>query len=224
MPLVEAVTEQDWYQHQTVPNTAAAPPQTIMLFATPRTVASQVFETELHKRAPHIQLVSESVPQLVTMIESNAPIAQRQAVVRQAVKQALRRCLHLPSAALLGCTHYPLALNEFQTALPDNCPIYDQPQITTQRLLAYLQKRPEYLKILSSLPQTEIRIGVDNNGLNSQSAAVRMTMNLQRATPELENAFSVYTQLYSTAPWAQIQWLLDYLANDIRQNAYEFKK
>ncbi len=189
VPLVEAITDQDWYQHQTIANAAAAPPQTIMLFATPRTVASQVFETELHKRAPHIQLVSEAVSQLVTLIESNAPAAQRQAVVRQAVKQAMQRCLQPPTAALLGCTHYPLALKDFQTALPNNCTIYDQPAITAQRLANYLETHQKYLQPLSR-----------------QAIAPK----LYRAPIDLEQAFSPSIQIYSTKPWQQSQWLMAY--------------
>lgn len=195
VPLVEAVTGQDWYLHQHTPNTAKAEPETILLFATVRTVASQVFETELHKRAPHIQIVSEAIPRLVTLIERQTPLPEIQGLIRQAVKQAMHRALRPPSAALLGCTHYPLVEELFTKALPPSCPVYDQPDLTTRSLQSYLAKHPEYLRMIGP-----------------QSFALRMTTELFRAEKDFEQFFGRHCQLYSTKVWQPTDWLQDYLS------------
>ena len=85
---------------------AISTPRRIALLATAGTLASQVYQTQIHLRAPHIHLFPLACPQLVTLAEEYAqgdfpPNASE--IVRQTLSP-----LPAVDAYLLGCTHFPL--------------------------------------------------------------------------------------------------------------------
>lgn len=144
VPMVEAITGVPWMAD--VPaSTHAGIPRTIAIFATRRTVDSQAYPVEIGKRAPEVRVVQQACPDLVRMIEEDAPVAAMQELIN-GYSDALMESLNgaAPDAVMLGCTHYPLVADLFARALPDGVAVLNQPDLTARSLRAYLQRHPEF--------------------------------------------------------------------------------
>ncbi|MEO1139542.1 MAG: aspartate/glutamate racemase family protein [Pseudomonadota bacterium] len=138
VPLIEALTERQWGDN--------SPPREVMvkhaaLFATPATVRSRAFQRELAFRAIGVDVEAQACGGVVDAIEDGDMILA-EALVRSHV-DALRRKMPDPEAAVLGCTHYPLLEDVFQTALGPQVKVYSQPKLVADSLADYLKRRPE---------------------------------------------------------------------------------
>lgn len=111
----------------------------LAFFATPATVASGAFSREARRLAPGLTVAEQGCPGLVDALEAGGDPAP---AVRRAVAALLSR--GVPDAALLGCTHYPLAEAAFRDALPPGTPILSQPAIVARSLAAYLDRHPRF--------------------------------------------------------------------------------
>jgi glutamate racemase len=134
VPLIEALTGRGWREAP-----GRAPLSTAAFFATPATVKSGAFTREAKRLAPALTIIEQDCPGLVNAIEAGEP---PDAFVQRAVEAALKR--GVPQAALLGCTHYPHAIEAFRAALPSGTPILSQPQIVAESLAAYLKRHPQF--------------------------------------------------------------------------------
>lgn len=144
VPTVEAITEVPWTARAPRPD-GAGRPRLAVIFATPRTVASGAYVTEIALRAPHVTVEQQACPGLVDLIEADAPGAQIQDLVERFIAEALDRLGgRIPDAAILGCTHYPLVRHHFQAALPASVEILSQPDLVAESLQRYLLRRPAF--------------------------------------------------------------------------------
>jgi glutamate racemase len=131
-PTIEAATE------------PAKPPNTIAIFATRRTVESDCYPIEIHKRRPEITVVQQACPELAGSIERGLPRQALQALVERYAGELLGRTGAAPECVILGCTHFPLVADLFAAALPSGVRMIHQPEATAHALEAYLQRHPEY--------------------------------------------------------------------------------
>ncbi|MGN6649586.1 glutamate racemase [Trinickia sp.] len=144
VPMVEAMSGVPWATGLDS-RSRSGEKKTVAVFATRYTVESRVFVEETKKRAPHIDLVQQACPSLVRLIEANAPVHDLRRAVRRYVALLLRRLGGQPlDAVLLGCTHYPLVADLFEEVLPDGVEIFSQPQVTSDSLVDYLARHPEF--------------------------------------------------------------------------------
>ena len=138
VPMVESITGVPW---------SAASKQDrnrqgkILLFATRKTVESGAYAEEVAKRAPNILLMEKACPGLVDAIEGGAGEAPLKGLINGYVQETN---LSNASAAVLGCTHFPLVEDYFRQALPDTVPIFSQPDMVARSLRGYLDRRPEF--------------------------------------------------------------------------------
>ncbi|MFK7745445.1 MAG: glutamate racemase [Roseobacter sp.] len=140
VPLIEAMTERQWGDN--------SPPREVgvkhvALFATPATVASRAFQRELAFRAIGVDVEAQACGGVVDAIEDGDMILA-EALVRSHV-DALKRKMPTPDAAILGCTHYPLMQDSFQTALGDDVRVFSQADLVAESLADYLDRHPEML-------------------------------------------------------------------------------
>jgi glutamate racemase len=112
----------------------------VQVFATDHTVRSQVFVTEIYKRAPGLRVMQTACSELASAIEKGAQNLSE--LVQQYASVALQQCPH-PDYVILGCTHYPLIRDLFARALP-NVPILDEAEAVAASLESYLARHPEY--------------------------------------------------------------------------------
>ena len=137
VPLIEALTERNWGDNSPPREVAV---QHVALFATPATVASRAFQRELAFRAIGVDVEAQACGGVVDAIEEGDLILA-EALVRSHV-DALKRKMPVPDAAMLGCTHYPLMEEVFQTALGPDVKVYSQAALVAESLSDYLQRHP----------------------------------------------------------------------------------
>ncbi|MEM7618924.1 MAG: glutamate racemase [Pseudomonadota bacterium] len=149
-PTVEAATQTPW-SIKTPQYPQKNNDDVILLFATQRTVSTDVYPEEIHKRCPRVRLLQQDCPHLAGAIEDMAPQHEREALVKSYVDTALKTAFekwphHTPHTAILGCTHYPLVRTLFEVYLPDYTRIFCQPTRVADSLEDYLERHPYYLK------------------------------------------------------------------------------
>ena len=140
VPLIEALTERNWGDNSPPREVAV---KNVALFATPSTVASRAFQRELAFRAIGVDVEAQACGGVVDAIEDGDMILA-DALVRSHV-DALHRKMPNPEAAILGCTHYPLMADAFQSALGDNVKVYSQADIVAESLADYLTRHPKMI-------------------------------------------------------------------------------
>ncbi|GHF30013.1 glutamate racemase [Kordiimonas sediminis] len=140
VPMVEAVTGVPWHHiPHAAEDTAKQTGKSILLFATRKTIESRAYHDEVEKRAPGISLLDKPCPGLVDAIEGGAGASPIAGLIAGYVAEALTMC-ERPDAVILGCTHFPLAAQHFITNLPENTPVFSQPDIVAQSLKDYLER------------------------------------------------------------------------------------
>ena len=144
-PTVEAATQTPWAV------TAPQYPQkyntdTIAVFATGRTVASNVYPEEIGKRCPKVRVVQQACPELAGAIEAGTAEAELDALVASYVGGLLEKMGgEAPDRAILGCTHYPLVEALFARHLPASSRLLSQPETVADSLEDYLARHPDYV-------------------------------------------------------------------------------
>lgn len=79
------------------------------IFATVSTINSGVYESEIHKYNPDINIFPQSCPDWVSIVESNSQNEQKSIDI---IKSDLDKMLsNNPEKIILGCTHYPYLLD-----------------------------------------------------------------------------------------------------------------
>lgn len=140
VPLIEALTERQWGDNSPPKEVAV---KHVALFATPATVSSRAFQRELAFRAIGVDVEAQACGGVVDAIEDGDMILA-DALVKSHV-DALKRKMPSPDAAILGCTHYPLMADAFQTALGQNVQVYSQANLVAESLADYLERNPAML-------------------------------------------------------------------------------
>jgi len=140
VPLIEALTERNWGDNSPPREVAV---KNVALFATPSTVASRAFQRELAFRAIGVDVEAQACGGVVDAIEDGDMILA-DALVRSHV-DALHRKMPNPEAVILGCTHYPLMADAFQSALGDHVKVYSQADIVAESLADYLTRHPKMI-------------------------------------------------------------------------------
>ncbi|MEM8959394.1 MAG: aspartate/glutamate racemase family protein [Pseudomonadota bacterium] len=138
VPLIEALTERSWGDNSPPREVAV---KHVALFATPATVSSRAFQRELAFRAIGVDVEAQPCGGVVDAIEEGDEILA-EALVRSHV-EALQRRMPKPEAAILGCTHYPLMEQVFQTALGPDVRVFCQASLVADSLADYLARHPE---------------------------------------------------------------------------------
>lgn len=142
-PTVEAATGIGWDDHG-APVQEINRSSTIAVFGTRRTVESECYPTEIHKRRPDITVVQQACPELAGAIERGLPRHAVRALVDRYAGELLMKMGSAPECVILGCTHYPLVADLFASALPPDVRMIHQPDATARALKAYLDRHPEY--------------------------------------------------------------------------------
>lgn len=144
-PVVEISTQTPW---------AVTTPQypqklnsdQIGVFATTRTVSTNVYVEEIGKRCPKVRVVQQACPSLAGKIDGGAAMDELDALVSEYVEEMLMKCGdEVPHRVILGCTHFPLIEPLFHKYLPASTRILCQPSIVADSLEDYLGRHPHYL-------------------------------------------------------------------------------
>lgn len=119
---------------------ASSQARLIGVIGTKATVASQAYIRELRKVNHRLNVIQVGAPLLVDLIEK----AEEKDKIRQALEMYLTPLkLAGIESLILGCTHYPLLLDEIQEIIGGDVCIPHPGKIVAQKLVLYLQKHPE---------------------------------------------------------------------------------
>ncbi len=123
----------------------------IGLLATQRTVHSNIYEAELQKINPKVNLVAVASPLLVPMIEDGGR-KYLDAVLIDYLKPMKEAGVE---SVILGCTHY-VALKSHVKAILGGVDVISQDDIIPEKLADYLKRHPEMEERLSKGSTFEI--------------------------------------------------------------------
>ncbi len=115
----------------------------IGVLGTSGTVQSGSYVIEIGKFFPNAIVVQEACPIWVPLIENNE---HKSPGASYFVKKHIGRLLQKDNKTdtiLLGCTHYPLLMEEIRKSVPEYIQVVSQGEIVAGSLKDYLQRHPE---------------------------------------------------------------------------------
>ncbi len=119
----------------------------IGVVGTKATMNSQAYNQELKKIDQKVKVYSKACPLLVPFIEEDW---HKKPEAKSILKKYL---LPLKSSnidtLILGCTHYPLMINDFKKVMGKNVKVLDSGTIVAEKLQDYLNRHPEIEQKLS---------------------------------------------------------------------------
>ncbi len=151
VPMVETITDRPWIKWEQHPQQNLQ--GTVGIFATEATVKSKTYLVEIGKRAPMLDVIQQSCPDLVPALESKKDAAIMDALVEGYVSQLVEENNKIPNWIMLGCTHYPLLKNAFEKAahkiigniMGQRVPILCQPSVCADSLKDYVLRHPHLI-------------------------------------------------------------------------------
>jgi len=115
----------------------------IGVLGTSGTVKSKSYVLEIEKLHPHITVSQESCPMWVPLVEDNEfNTPGGEFFIRQNVESILSKDSEL-DALILGCTHYPILMDQIRKFVPDSVKVIAQGEIVADKLVDYLKRHPE---------------------------------------------------------------------------------
>lgn len=137
----------------------------IGVIATTATARSHIYQTELLKINPHLEITEIAAPDLVPMIENNN--------FEKATKlcQKYARQFSTSDSLILGCTHYPLLKEYFRKLLP-GVRIISQDELMGAKLEDYLLRHSEISQQLSQIANYKFWVSQRND--NALAVAERL--------------------------------------------------
>lgn len=121
------------------------------VLGTPGTILSDSYPIELQKWAGGrvISTVQEACPLWVPLVENNEIESEgADYFVRKNIQNIFQKDASLDTL-ILGCTHYPLLIDQIRKYVPPQVQILDQGTVVAERLIDYLQRHSEIDKRLS---------------------------------------------------------------------------
>ena len=119
------------------------------VLATPGTVKSRSYSLEIAKIAPEISVVEHACPMWVPIVENNeinTPGADY--FIKKEIDVIMQKDPFIDTL-VLGCTHYPLLLDNIRKFLPENVNVLCQGPLVAESLSQYLIRHPEIEERLS---------------------------------------------------------------------------
>ncbi len=107
------------------------------------TVRSESYPLEIHKLFSDIEVVQQSCPMWVPLVENGEAEGDgADYFVQKYINELLNKDPEIDSI-ILGCTHYPLLLNKIQKYTPSHISLISQGEIVAASLEDYLSRHPE---------------------------------------------------------------------------------
>ena len=113
------------------------------VLATEGTIKSHSYPLEIRKLYPEIEVVGESCPMWVPLVETNEYESEgADFFVKRHIDNLLVRDPEIDTI-ILGCTHYPILMEKIRKYTPDGITLLTQGAAVAASLAEYLQRHPE---------------------------------------------------------------------------------
>lgn len=143
----------------------------IGVLGTPGTVLSESYPIELEKWAGGKvkSTVQEACPLWVPLVENNETESEgAEYFVKKHIENILKKDKNLDTI-ILGCTHYPLLINQIRKFVPKEIHILEQGQIVAEKLSDYLHRHSEMEKRLSKNGQVRFQTTESAENFNEKA-------------------------------------------------------
>ena len=115
----------------------------IGVLGTVGTVISESYVLEIEKLHPHIVVSQEACPMWVPLVEDNEfNTPGGEFFIRQNLESLLSKDSAL-DALILGCTHYPILIEQIRKFVPNTVRVIAQGEIVAKKLVDYLRRHPD---------------------------------------------------------------------------------
>ena len=119
----------------------------IGVVGTHSTINAKSYEVELHHLNPDIQVYAQTCPLLVPLIEEGW-------INKPETKMILKKYIRPIKSAnidtlILGCTHYPILIKEFQRMMGKKVAVPNPGKVVAHSLKDYLKRHPEIESLLT---------------------------------------------------------------------------
>ena len=115
----------------------------IGVLGTNGTVNSESYILEIKKLHPHIIVTQEACPIWVTLVEDNTfNTPGGELFIEQNLMSILSKDPQIDTL-ILGCTHYPILMEQIRKYVPGSVNIIAQGKIVADKLVDYLKRHPE---------------------------------------------------------------------------------
>ncbi len=119
------------------------------VLGTSGTIQSQSYDIEITKLFPNIEVVSQSCPMWVPLIENNEHLSEgADYFIKKDISQLFVKNSMIDTL-ILGCTHYPLLKEKVEKYVPSGVTIVSQGEIVANSLKDYLFRHSEIERVLS---------------------------------------------------------------------------
>lgn len=118
----------------------------IGVVGTRATISSKAFETELKHQKSSITVVTQSCPLLVPLIEEHAHKKPEARIILRKYLRPLKN--HNIDTLILGCTHYPLMIDDFKRMMGRRIQVLNSAKTVAESLKSYLERHSEIEKQL----------------------------------------------------------------------------
>jgi glutamate racemase len=115
----------------------------IGILATEGTVRSNSYVLEASRFYPQVVVHQQACPMWVPLVEHNELQGQGASYFVHKYLQQILQAGPQIDALVLGCTHYPLLMEQIQKHVPPHVRIVEQGPIVARSLVQYLQRHPE---------------------------------------------------------------------------------
>jgi glutamate racemase len=158
----------------------------IGVLGTPGTVLSESYPIELAKwsNGKVTSTVQEACPLWVPLVENNEMNNEgSDYFVKKHIANILNKD-QLLDTLILGCTHYPLLIDQIRAYVPGHIKILEQGRIVAEKLTDYLERHPEMDRRLSKSHQRSFET-TESSEIFNEKAALFLGMSVDATTIHL---------------------------------------
>ncbi|HZH73374.1 MAG TPA: glutamate racemase [Mariniphaga sp.] len=142
------------------------------VLGTPGTVASESYPIEFQKWASGKvkSTVQEACPLWVPLVENNEIDSEgAEYFVRKNITNLFKKDNDLDTL-VLGCTHYPLLIQQIRKFVPAEVHVLEQGKIVAEKLIDYLKRHPEIEQKLSQGGEIRFQTTESSENFNEKAA------------------------------------------------------
>ena len=110
------------------------------IMGTAGTIVSNSYPIEISKLFPEVQVVQQSCPMWVPLVENNTFLEEGgQYYIKKYIDELLEKEPRIDTV-VLACTHYPILKESIEKFLPKGVKLFDQGDLVAEKLIEYFKR------------------------------------------------------------------------------------
>tara|TARA_B100000768_G_scaffold136510_1_gene127459 strand:- start:562 stop:1383 length:822 start_codon:yes stop_codon:yes gene_type:complete len=126
------------------------------IMGTAGTIVSNSYPIEIAKLFPNVQVVQQSCPMWVPLVENNTFLEEGgQYYIKKYIDELLEKEPRIDTV-VLACTHYPILKESIEKFLPNGVKLFDQGDLVADKLISYFKRHSNIDHEISKKGKIEI--------------------------------------------------------------------